>query len=96
MKYLIIALLFISCSNRNKVITDLMNQKKATEDSISLFSNYESYYLAEAKKSMHSSEDSTRWNPLADSSTYYYGRGLDLKKQLKSIEFSLDSLSKMK
>lgn len=98
MKYLSITslLLIIACSNNNSLTTQLLNEKKATEDSIKDASNYESYYMQKAKEEMHASHDSTKWQPLADSSTYYFGKSKSLKEKLKGIEFSLDSLSKNK
>lgn len=96
MKYLFIFLLFAACKNDNSFATQLMNDKKNTEDSIKLFGNYETYYLQKAKDEMHATHDSLKWQPLADSSTYFFGRGMAMKEKLKAIDFSLDSLSHMK
>lgn len=98
MKYLLTILIFsaLSCTNRNNITTELLNQKKVTEDSINLAHNFESYYMQQAKESMRASNDSLKWKPLIDSSTYFYMRSFELKKKLKAIEFSLDSLSRMK
>ena len=93
--YMVVALLF-SCSNNNNFTTQLLNEKKATEDSIKDASNYESYYLQKGKDEMHASHDSLKWQPLIDSSSYFFGKGHEYKERLKAIEFSLDSLSKMK
>lgn len=96
MKYLLLILIFASCSNRNDINTKLVNEKKATEDSIKEASNIESYYMQRAKEEIRSSHDSLKYLPLVDSSTYYFGRGHALKEKLKAIEFSIDSISKMK
>jgi hypothetical protein len=96
MKYLLISLLLFGCSNRNDLTTQLLNDKKATEDSIKDASNYNSYYLQKAKEEIHGSNDTLKWKPLIDSSTFYFFKGHTLKEKLKTIEFSLDSLSKMK
>jgi hypothetical protein len=92
---MIISVLY-SCSNNNNLTTQLLNEKKVVEDSIKDFSNYESYYTQKAKEEMHTSHDSLKWKPILDSSTYYFSQGHALKEKLKTIEFSLDSLSKMK
>lgn len=96
MKYLIIFLLLFGCTNRNDIATQLLNEKKATEDSIKESANYESYYMQLAKDEMRASHDSLKWQPLIDSSTYFFGRSHTLKERLKAIDFSLDSLSRMK
>lgn len=99
MKYLSIFIVVIvtACSsNNNNITTQLLNEKKAMEDSIKGASNYESYYLQKAKEEMHASHDSLKWQPLSDSSTYYYGKGRTFKERLKALDYSLDSLSKMK
>lgn len=98
MKYLSIAVIIIlfGCSNNNNLTTQLLNEKKATEDSVKDAHNYESYYMQKAKEEMHASNDSLKWQPLVDSSTYYFGKGRAFKEKLKALDFSLDSLSKMK
>lgn len=98
MKYIsfTLTIFLFACSNNNNLTTQLLNEKKTIEDSIKDAGNYESYYTQKAKEEMHASHDSLKWQPLADSSTYYFGKGRALKEKLKSIEYSLDSLSKMK
>lgn len=95
-KLLIIIIVCASCSNRNRYMTQLMNEKKTTEDSISLVGNYASYYMQRAKEEMHKGSDSLTWSKLVDSSTYFYGCSRALQEKLKSVEFSIDSLSKLK
>lgn len=85
-----------ACSNNNNLTSRLLNDKKATEDSIKEAANYESYYMQKAKEEMRATHDSLKWQPLADSSTYYFEKGHAFKEKLKAIEFSMDSLSKMK
>lgn len=92
MKHLIIFLFLFGCTNRNDIATQLLNDKKATEDSIKDATNNESYYMRRAKEE----RDSLIWKPLIDSSTYFYDKNYALKKKLKAIEFSLDSISRMK
>lgn len=98
MKYLPLAIIIIlsACTDRNDLTTQLLNEKKAIQDSIKDASNYESYYLQKGKDEMHASHDSLKWQPLIDSSTYYFSKGRAYKEKLKGLEFSLDSLSKMK
>jgi len=85
-----------SAPDRNQIMTDFLNQKKITEDSISLASNYEHYYYQKAKESIHAGEDSVKWKLLIDSSSFYSYRGSILKRRLTALDFSVDSLSKMK
>jgi hypothetical protein len=90
-------LLFAACFNgKNESMTHLVNSKKITEDSIETYSFLESKWLQQAKDEMHSSHDSLKWKPMADSSAYYFGKGHTAKEKLNGIEFSIDSLSKMK
>lgn len=77
----------VACSNKNELATQLLNDKKTTEDSINLAHNYESYYMQQAKQSMHGSGDSIKWKTLADSSTFFYLRGRSLGERLKGINF---------
>lgn len=93
---LFIFVLLLSCSNSNDFTTQLLNEKKQTEDSIKLSADLERQYMARSKQEIQNGSDSTVWLSLADSSGYYYRKGLGLKEKLKSIEFSLDSLSRMK
>lgn len=94
----IIALLFLfSCSNgRNELMTALVNNKKALEDSIKDATNYEHYYMQQAKTKMRSDSDTTAWHVLVDSSTHYYMKGREYQARLEATGFSIDSLSKMK
>lgn len=98
MKYLpiLLAALLFGCSNRNNLTTQLLNEKKAIEDSVKDAGNYELYFMQKAKEEMHASNDSLKWQHLVDSSTFYFGKGRAYKEKLKAIEFSLDSLSRMK
>lgn len=99
MKYLLSMGLFVflfACSNKNDITTQLLNEKKATEDSAKDAASYESFYLQKAKEEMRSSGDSLKYKPLIDSSTYYFGRSHALKEKLKALEFSIDSIAKMK
>jgi hypothetical protein len=96
MKVLSISLaciLFFGCSdNRNNLMTSLVNQKKVVEDSIQIAHGYEMTYEEKAKES----HDSTIWKPMVDTQMIYFAAGIRLKKRLEEIEFSVDSLSKMK
>lgn len=98
MKYpfFIIAIILFGCSTRNDLTTRLLNEKKSTEDSLKDASNYELYYMQKAKEEMRTSHDSLKWQPLLDSSTYFFSKGRVYKETLKSLQFSLDSLSQMK
>jgi hypothetical protein len=95
-KYLLISFILIGCSNRNIFTTQLLNDKKIIEDSIKEVGNYESYYIQQAKEARRTSPDSLKWQSLTDSSTYFFTKGRALKERLKAIDFSLDSLSRMK
>lgn len=95
--FLLVALVFTSCGdNRNDQMTKLINQKKVIEDSVKTCQYLESSFLSKAKAEMNASRDSLKWHPLVDSSTTYYMSGHRLKNKLKEVDFSIDSLSKMK
>jgi hypothetical protein len=101
MKFFIICLFSVSfllgCQNsQNELTTKLLNEKKMLEDSLSICKGGEQIYLSKAKEVMHATHDTLLYNPLVDSSTYFFGKGLAVKQRLKDIDFSLDSLSKMK
>jgi hypothetical protein len=90
--HFLLMIILVGCANRNDITTQLLNDKKVVEDSITLAHNFEKYYMQQSKQE----HDSLKRNLLIDSSTYFFGRGRALKNKLKAIEFSLDSLSKTK
>lgn len=96
MKHLLIVFtalgLFYSCSDRNAITTGLLNEKKVAEDSIEIAKNLEGLYMRKAK----STRDSLVWKPLIDSSVHFFKVGQELNKRLTQINFSLDSISRMK
>lgn len=67
--------------NRNEVMTKLINQKKTIEENIVL---------------AHGSESIFNKKNLADSEAKYWNDGRLLNEKLKAINFSIDSLEKMK
>jgi len=74
----------------------MLVRKKALEDSISLAHNAESYYRAKASDAIKTSADTAVWQRLVDSSTAQWSLGKTQEKELQAVEFSIDSLSKMK
>lgn len=98
MKYLYIysILLIVGCSNRNDITTQLLNDKKAINDSILEANRLEKFYMSRSKSEIHSGEDSLKWSASADSAGYFFRKGMDLKQRLKALEFSIDSISRMK
>ena|SRR6478752_2097650 len=99
MKFAIACLSMIciaSCGDaRNERMTELVNRQKTLKDSIDYYHNAESYYYGKAKEAM-SNPDSTKWKALADSSSNASILGMKRKKDLQQVEFSIDSLVKMK
>lgn len=77
-------------------MSSLLVSKKTMEDSVSLAHNYEGYYQDKAKKQMNEGADTVTWHKSVDSSTFYWAEQQSLKEQLKAVNFSIDSLSKMK
>ena len=100
MKKILFAGLFVielsACSNKNNLAAQLLNEKRVVEDSIDLAHNYESYYKEQAKNYMHGGNDSAKWKDFADSSSFFYVKGRSLSERLRAINFSIDSLSRMK
>ena len=90
----LIALFIISCSDgRNEKMTKLVNEKKTIEDSIKISAALESDYSTKARRNM---TDSNLWHALADTSSMYFGVGHKLRVRMEEIDFSIDSLSKMR
>jgi hypothetical protein len=92
---LLIAIIFVSCHNRNDQMSALLNKQKAIKAEISDASYKESTYEQKSKEAYKASHDSLVYQPLIDSQTYYYMRGIHLKESEKEVQFSIDSLSKM-
>jgi hypothetical protein len=87
MKKILVLILVVGC-NSNGTMTDLLNKQKDLKDQISLAKNKEAMFLDSAK--------STRDLSFADSSTAYFGQAHQLQERLDAVNFSIDSLSKMK
>ena len=89
---------FTLCScreNRISLMTSLMNEKKSLEDSAKDAMNYEHFYYSQAKKKM-GDPDTTLWKRLSDTSVIYSAKGREFEKRLNALQFSIDSLEKMK
>lgn len=96
---IIICVLFFSCkANNNELMSNLLNEKKALEDSISAYKTIEAGY--DNKLNEPGNADTaimaTDNNPLVDSSVKYSHLGKSAAKRLAKINFSIDSLTKMK
>lgn len=94
-RVMVIVGMVIGCNSgpdRNEIMTRLINEKKVTEDSI----NSSAYYEDDFMKKARAEHDSVKYKPFIDSSTKYYMIAHVLKSQLVKINFSIDSLSKMK
>ena len=91
-KIIFTILVFSACSSdHNKVMTNLINQKKMIEDSLSTAQYYEKKY---GETYMIVAKDST--DQYLDSIKKYMIIRLRVKDELSAINFSIDSLSKMK
>lgn len=87
MKKILILILLIGCKG-NGLMTNLLNKQKELKDQISVAKNKEVMFLDSAK--------STHDLSFADSSTAYFGEAHRLQEKLDAVNFSIDSLSKMK
>lgn len=99
MKYLLTTLAItglLSCSNRNEITTRLLNEKKALEDSVGRAELLEDIYKRRSMEEISAHTDTIKMYALQDTSIMYLNQRLDLTVRLKAINFSLDSLSKMK
>jgi len=95
---LFLAYCFSLCScgdNHNSLMTSLMNEKKSLEDSAKDAMHYEHYYYNQAKEKMRD-PDTTLWKRLSDTSVMYSAKGRAFEKRLNALQFSIDSLEKMK
>lgn len=90
----IVNLLFLaSCGNpTNESMTRLLNRKKEINDSIPLYKYEEDKYL----NLTLDEKDSVRKTQLTDSFLFNGLRRAELIDELKAIDFSIDSLQKMK
>ena len=77
-------------------MTALLNQKKILEDSVKYYHGSELIFEDSSKAVAHSTHDSTKYLPLADSQTKYWNLARLANGQIKELDFSIDSLSKMK
>jgi len=96
MKYCLIVLLAFLCSCENNVPGvpgRLLSQQKIIEDSISLTDAYETYYMQRALDHGH---DSLAVKKYVDSSLFYLGQSQALKQKLRPLQYSIDSLTKLK
>jgi hypothetical protein len=96
MKFLVFAylvLLFSCGSNPDKVMTQLIGEKKVLEDSLRIVSAIEMDFQSKAKANR---SDSNLANAFIDSSIHYKWKASRFKMRLDKIEFSLDSLSILK
>lgn len=93
----LVAILFIiGCNDKNKTMTNFIIKKKILEDSVNVASFLEYKFLDSSKSIMHNTHDTLQYYPLADSSVKYSLLGHKIKERLIAIQFSIDSLSKMK
>jgi hypothetical protein len=92
----IVCALLLGCGdNKNELMTKLINDKRAMEDSLLNYQYMENNFMKKAKTSIKD-PDTSLWHRFADSSTAYYMAGHNAKNKLDRIDFSIDSLSKMK
>ena len=90
-------MIIVSCSdNRNQLMTKFINEKKIIEDSIKFYHGSELMFEDSSKAVAHTTHDSMKYLPLADSQSKYWGLAFTAKEKLKDLDFSIDSLSKMK
>lgn len=90
-------IILASCnSNRNEKMTNFLNQKKILEDSLLYYRGSEAMFNDSSHNVAHSTHDSTKYLPLADSQNKYWYAGLVTERKLKELSFSIDSISKMK
>ena len=91
-KCLIILIILYSCSDKNRLMTELINKKKVQEDSISIYKiredKFERIYLSGIGYNLN-------MKPYLDSITFYSIRQKLVSEELSKTNFSIDSLSKM-
>ena len=90
------AISVISCNNKNSKMTELIKQKKVLQDSMQYYHGTELLFNDSSHRVAHSTHDSTIYLPLADSESKYWNLNRLATNRLKDIEFSIDSLEKMK
>lgn len=99
MKYLkVIAIISFqfACSNRNDLTTHLLNEKKILNDSIAHAKIKQENYFVKAFTEKRNGSDSLTWSALEDTSFIYDRQVIQMQQRIKAINFSIDSLSRMK
>lgn len=93
MKKIAFALLLLTaCNSRNSLMTDLVNKKKQKEDSINVYKNDIVYFDGLS----HNEKDTVKSKQFLDSSIFSEINMDRVKEELKAVQFSIDSLEKMK
>lgn len=100
MKKIIISLTvvtFIGCGeNRNQLMTTLINERKVFKDSMNVSNNKMKNFTDSAIAISKKTHDTSLFNPLFDSASLYLDNMIPIESRLKALDFSIDSLSKMK
>jgi len=97
MKYIFpLCILAFACGqSKNDLMTKFLNEKKIMTDSISYYQNAQSYYKDQAKRVY----DENNFGPSTlyiDSGTKAFMNEHNATARIKELDFSIDSLSKMK
>ncbi len=77
-------------------MTGLLNKKKSLEDSVKIYNGNEMMYKDSAKRVAYATHDSLKYTPLIDSESKYWNLARLCTQQVTAVNFSIDSLSKMK
>ena len=93
---LITGALVIGCTGHNELRTRLLNKSKQLQDSVGYYSINEKDYAQKSKTSATNLKDTITWKVMVDSSAHFFHLKEHAQEKLKAINFSLDSLSRMK
>ncbi|MCW3090193.1 MAG: hypothetical protein JWP81_1262 [Ferruginibacter sp.] len=88
--------LFGCGQSRNELMSNLTHEKKLLKDSLAYAKGMEHYFTGKAKQSQQAVHDTLQWRQWSDSSATYFIKGSVLEDKIKSANFTIDSLSKLK
>lgn len=92
-KYLFVCLMFAGCSaNNNDKMIKLLSEKKNYEDSVHDYGGYQQYYTDLYK----AANDTSKRNLYFDTVSSFNMKSIIAEDRLKKINYSIDSLSKLK
>lgn len=80
---------------RDEKMTQLLNNKKVAQDSLTFAHTYEIYYDYLAKEQKSKGADSNIWHKYVDTASVYYAQQWRLNKKIMAMDVLIDSLDRV-